>query len=70
MKVTYYMAFTCHTRPQSMSHVHITKATSQSRELTEHMHIYKSCTSHQIYYGVATVSRIDKIIGLFCKRAL
>ena len=24
----------------------------------------------QSYYGVAVVSRIDKIIGLFCKRAL
>jgi len=23
-----------------------------------------------VHYGVATVSRIDQIIGLFCKRAL
>ena len=27
-------------------------------------------THYNRYYGVASVSRIDKIIGLFCKRAL
>jgi len=29
-----------------------------------------STVSHDCCYGVASVSRIDKIIGLFCKRAL
>ena len=29
-----------------------------------------SVSIHVCYYGVALVSRIDKIIGLFCKRAL
>ena len=33
------MPFTCHTRTQSMGHVHVAKAINQSRELTEHMHI-------------------------------
>ena len=28
------------------------------------------CFAVYFVYGVATVSRIDKIIGLFCKRAL
>ena len=30
------------------------------------------CEQRRVYstYGVATVSRIDKIIGLFCKRDL
>ena len=31
-------------------------------------HVWISHVAHM--YGVATVSRIDKIIGLFCKRAL
>jgi len=26
--------------------------------------------THIVRYGVASVSRIDKIIGLFCKRGL
>ena len=28
------------------------------------------CTGLVVCYGVALVSRIDKIVGLFCKRAL
>jgi len=32
--------------------------------------VYEAQMSHDIDYGVALVSRIDKIIGLFCKRAL
>jgi len=28
------------------------------------------CLSDDLSYGVALVSRIEKIIGLFCKRAL
>jgi len=28
------------------------------------------CTRMEKWYGVATVSRIDKMIGLFCKRDL
>jgi len=31
-------------------------------------HVEKCC--RPCWYGVALVSRIDKIIGLFCKRAL
>ena len=39
------------------------------------IHTYTSVHTHCIYlfmysYGVATDSRIDKIIGLFCKRVL
>ena len=36
-----------------------------------HMCVYKYGNAHtSATYGVASVSRIDKIIGLFCKRAL
>jgi len=36
-----------------------------------HIHFTDMCTPQvEISYGVALVSRIDKIIGLFCKRAL
>ena len=31
---------------------------------------YVTCDSLKVWYGVATVSRIDSITGLFCKRAL
>jgi len=40
-----------------------------------HMAFHTCCLTHDIHvwwftYGVASVSRIDKITGLFCKRAL
>ena len=34
------------------------------------LEISQQSAQYSIYYGVALVSRIDKIIGLFCKRAL
>jgi len=39
------------------------------RERVAHMCATQWCT-HVCHYEVALVSRIDKIIGLFCKRAL
>ena len=39
-----------------------------SREILEGFHHLLSCATHSfVTYGVATVSRIDKIIGLFCR---
>ena len=35
-----------------------------------HRYEQAACTRIPLYVGVALVSRIDKIIGLFCKRAL
>ena len=37
-----------------------------------HMYVLEAQKSHEIsmHYGVATCSRLLKIIGLFCKRAL
>jgi len=68
MKVTNYTAFTCHTRPQSTSHIHVIKAIRQSRELTEQMHIYNSSTSHQIYYESYVWQNIVFFKGLFCQK--
>jgi len=41
-------------------------------EYLKHMNIYEDVTNEHLTneYGVALASRIDKIIGLFCKRAL
>jgi len=62
------------------THIHVSEwSTCMMRMLPAYIHTYiRTCT--QIYictyvhtymytYGVATISRIDKIIGLFCRKA-
>jgi len=57
----------CHTPDCVMSHARMIFVThlSDSCHTQEYM-----CMSHTWLYGVVLVGRIDKIIGLFCKRAL
>jgi len=62
-----------------LSHVYIRptyRASSQctclryTRRMSHATHVSESCLRMGESYGVATVSRLLKIIGLFCKRAL
>ena len=46
------------------------RALLQKRPIILSKHIYNQNTSTLYAYGVATISRLLKIIGLFCKRAL
>jgi len=49
------------------AHTHIyTHATLVFTHMYIHMYLYR----HTHWYGVALVSRMDKILGLFCKRDL
>jgi len=47
-------------------HIHILKAAHTHT----HTHTHNTFPTHFYYYGVASSSRLLKIIGLFCKRAL
>jgi len=50
--------------------LYITNSTTLSSKHLTNSIIYKSQESTIVLYGVALVSRINKSIGLFCKRAL
>jgi len=60
-------------RIHTHTHTHIiyqahTRTHAQSHTLAYGLHVYVNVLLYS--YGVASVSRIDKIIGLFCKRAV
>ena len=48
--------------------IHIWQKQVRSKGRRTYLHLHYDADN--IAYGVASVSRIDKIIGLFCKRAL
>ena len=62
---TYLLTNEIHPIPLAGSFAKLeTKAQSQSSKVSFHLNMAKET------YGVATISRLPKIIGLFCKRAL
>ena len=73
----------CHTCEWVMSHIRMCQVTHMNQSCHSHESVavftvadfrntWRIClfVSSRWLYGVASVSRIDKIIGLFCKRAL
>jgi len=62
----------CSSSPGLLHHVPLKR---DQREVTLHMQqvedcIYACCLSRGMWYGVATISRLLKMLGLFCTRTL
>jgi len=75
--ITHTHTHISHTHITHTYHTHTHTHTSLTHTHTQISHISHTCTIHtyelritHMYYGVATISRLLKMIGLFCKRAL